>query len=48
MYHAELYTLQSELDYRRERMVSGRTHRRRERRDPYLPWLLRNSGRRTL
>ena len=48
MFYTELYALQSELDYRRERIASARSRRRTERRDPYLPWLLDQAGRKAL
>jgi hypothetical protein len=47
MYNTELYNLQSELDYRRERATTQR-RARRPRRDPYLPWLVRYGGRKAL
>jgi hypothetical protein len=51
MFDTELYAIQSELEYRRERATGRRSdgHRvRRPRRDPYLPWLVRYGGRRAL
>jgi hypothetical protein len=50
MYHSELYGIESEIEYRKER-ARATTHRapkgRRSRRrgtDPYTGWLLRYGG----
>lgn len=46
MHNTDLYTLQSELEYRQERARPTRV--RRPRRPPYIPWLARYGGRKAL